>query len=182
MIELEPGEEIKPVESAQPSDQFQDYTKLMMMVALKSLGLCYSMFDEKHTNFYGSRGALNQYVELCKPRRASNQALLENLTRWRLAKEILECRLKLPDGMTVNDLPIEWTPAGIPWWKPDEEAKGFTTVVLGGFDSPSGVCQTLGKDFKDIVDQRARDEEYARSKKVSFSWMSENIGAINVGT
>jgi capsid protein len=98
------------------------------------------------------------------------------------SKDIIEGRLTLPDGMTVNDLVFEWAPAGIPWWKPDEEAKGFTTVVLGGFDSPSGICHSLGRDFKDIVDERARDEEYARSKKVSFSWMSENMGATNEGT
>jgi len=181
MIELEPGEELKSVESAQPSSEFQEYTRLMMMVALKSLGICFSMFDEKHTNFYGSRGAINQYVELCKPRRASNQYLLEQLTRWRLSKEIINGCLILPEGMTVGDLLFEWAPAGIPWWKPDEEAKGFMTVVAGGFDSPSGVCHALGRDFKDIVDETKRDMEYAKSKGVHYAWMTQeqtlNIGA-----
>jgi capsid protein len=181
MVELEPGEEIKPVESAQPSSEFQEYTKMMMMVALKSLGICYSMFDEKHTNFYGSRAAINQYVELCKPRRASNQHLLDHLTRWRLSKEVLSGRLILPDGMTVNDLWFEWAPAGMPWWKPDEEAKGFISIISGGLDSPRGICHSLGRDFKDIVDETAQDIEYAKSKGVHYAWMNENTN-LNIGT
>ena len=79
MVELEEGEELDTVESKQPSSEYQEYNKLMIMVALKSLGLCYSMFDEKHTNFYGIRAAIIQYLELCKPRRESNQYLLESL-------------------------------------------------------------------------------------------------------
>jgi capsid protein len=68
IVELAPGEKLSSVESQQPSNQFQDYTKLMIMVALKSLNICYSMFDENHTNFYGSRAAINHYIESCKRR------------------------------------------------------------------------------------------------------------------
>jgi len=181
MLELEQGEEVKPIESAQPSNQFQDYQKLMIMVALKSLGISYSMFDEDHTNFFGSRSAIIQYIELCKPRRASNKYLLENLTRWRLSKEVLEGRLILPNGMKVSDLEFEWAPEGKPWFKPDEEAKGLITVLAGGLDSPSGVCHSLGRDYKDIVDETARDMEYAKSKGVHYAWMTEDKN-LNIGT
>jgi capsid protein len=181
LIELAPDEDVESISDTQPSNQFQDYTQLMIMVALKSLNICYSMFDEKHTNFYGSRSAINHYIESCKPKRESNQHLLDHLTRWKLAQEILAGRLILPDDMTVNDLRFDWTPAGIPWWKPDEEAKGFTTVITGGFDSPSAVCRSLGRDFKDIVDERKRDEEYAKANGITFSWMTENIN-LNIGT
>ena len=181
MIELEPNENVESISDTQPSNQFQDYTKLMMMVALKSLNICYSMFDEHHTNFYGSRSAINHYIESCKPKRESNQYLLTHLTRWKLAHEILAGRLTLPENMTVNDLWFDWTPAGIPWWKPDEEAKGFATVVASGFDSPSAICRSLGRDFKDIVDERKRDEDYAKSKNIEFIWMTKNQN-LNVGT
>jgi capsid protein len=181
LLELQQGESIETIESGQPSMEFQDYTKLMILIALKSLDICYSMLDEKHTNFYGSRAGIMQYVESCKPKRESNQTLLEHLTRWRLAHEIRKGHLILPDGMTVNDCWFEWTPAGIPWWKPDEEAKGLLTVITSGFDSYSGVCRTLGKDFKDIVEERKRDEEFARQMGVILPTMTDKIN-LNIGT
>ena len=139
------------------------------------------MFDENHTNFYGSRAAINHYIELCQPRRESNQDLLDHLTRWKFSQEILAGRLILPDGMTVSDLWFEWTPVGIPWWKPDEEAKGFISVVTGGFDSYSGVCRMRGRDFKDIIDERKRDEDYAREKGVILPTMTKDV-TLNIGT
>jgi len=181
LIELQQNEDVESISDTQPSNQFQDYTQMMIMVALKSLNICYSMFDEKHTNFYGSRSAINHYIESCKPKRESNQHLLDHLTRWRLSKEILDGRLVLPDGMTVSDLWFDWTPAGIPWWKPDEEAKGFATVIMNGFDSPSALCRAFGRDYKDIVDERQRDEEYAKARGITFAWMNECIGKTNTG-
>ena len=181
MIELEQGDDLETIESASPSNEFQEYTKLMMMVALKSLGICYSMFDEKHTNFYGSRAAINQYVELCKPRRASNQHLLEHLTRWRLSKEVLSGRLILPDSMTVNDMLFAWAPCGMPWWKPDEEAKGYLTAITAGLESYSSIARSRGYDFKDIIDERKQDEEYARQNKVILPTITENLN-LNIGT
>jgi capsid protein len=171
MIELMPDEDMSVIESGTPSTQFQDYTKLMIMVALKSLDICYSMFDEAHTNFYGSRAGITQYVESCKSKREDNQNLLKELTRWKLANEIIAGRLTLPDGMTVNDLVFEWTPAGLPWWRPDEEARGLMTTIQNGFDSYSGVNRSLGREFRDIMRERHADEEFARSLGITLPTM-----------
>ncbi|MDR3232278.1 MAG: phage portal protein [Planctomycetaceae bacterium] len=181
IVELQEGEDIESIESGQPSVQFQDYTKLMIMTALKSLDICYSMFDENHTNFYGSRAGITQYVESCKPKRESNIRLLEELTYWKLANEIIHGRLVLPGSMTVNDLWFDWTPCGLPWWRPDEEAKGLLTTITAGFDSYGGVCRSLGKEFRDIIDERQRDEEYARQHNVILPTMTEKIN-LNIGT
>ncbi len=175
MIDLEPDEDLNPIQDTQPSDQFQSYTKLMIMVALKSLDIYYSMFDESHTNFFGSRAGIVQYIESCKPKRAGNQYLLEDWTRWRLALEILNENLTLPVGMTLDDLCFEWVPAGLPWWKADEEAKGLLTTVTAGFDSYTGVCGQLGRDFKDILAQRKKDEEYADSLGINLPTMTAQV-------
>lgn len=181
LVELNPGENIESIESHQPSNESQDFAKTMIMVALKSLNINYSMFDEGHTNFYGSRAGITQYVESCKPKRRKNQRLLKHLTRWKLSKEILAGRLSLPDGMTVNDLRLEWTPAGLPWWRPDEEAKGLLTTITSGFDSYSGVCRTLGKEFKDIILERKQDEEFAKQHNVLLPTMVDKVN-LNIGT
>ena len=175
MVELMPGEDLDTIQDGFPSNQFQDYTKLMIMVALKSLDLCYSMFDESHTNFFGSRAGIVQYNESCKQKREGNQNLLDQLTRWKLANEIMHNRLILPDKMTVNDLWFEWTPSGLPWWKADEEAKGFMTTIVSGFDSYTGVCSQLGKDFKDVILQRKADEEFARKHNVNLPTFAAEV-------
>ncbi len=175
LVELEGDEELNPIQDGTPSDQFQNYSKLMIMVALKSLDIYYSMFDESHTNFFGSRAGIVQYIESCKPKRQGNQYLLEDWTRWRLALEILHGKLVLPRGMTVDDLWFEWVPAGLPWWKADEEAKGLLTTVTAGFDSYTGVCSQLGRDFKDILLQRKKDEDFARELNINLPTMTAEV-------
>lgn len=175
LVELMPDEDIDMIQDQQPSNQFQDYTKLMIMVALKSLDMYYSMFDESHTNFFGSRAGIVQYVESCKPKREGNQNYLDHWTRWKLAMAIMQGRLVLPFGWTVDDLWFEWVPKGLPWWKADEEAKGLLMTVTSGFDSYSGACASLGKDFKDIIIQRKKDEAFARLNDVVLPTMTAEV-------
>ncbi|MDR1268335.1 MAG: phage portal protein [Planctomycetaceae bacterium] len=181
MIELMPNEDMDVIESGTPSTQFQEYTKLMIMVALKSLDICYSMFDEAHTNFYGSRAGITQYVESCKSKREDNQNLLKELTRWKLANEVIAGHLTLSEGMTVKDLAFEWTPAGLPWWRPDEEARGLMTTIQNGFDSYSGVNRSLGREFRDIMRERHADEEFARSLGITLPTMIQQK-SLNINT
>ena len=172
MLEMSEGEDAEMIESTTPSNQFQDYMRLIIMVSLKALDIPFGMFDETKGNFYGNRSGIVQYVESCESKRADNAVLLTNLTRWRLAFEVLRGRLVLPAGMTVSDLYLVWTPNGLPWWDAEKESKGLYATVQYGFASHSEICQKMGKDFFEVCRQRKIDEDYARSLGITLPTMT----------
>lgn len=177
-LDLDPGDDAKFLESNTPSTQFQEFTQLVVMVAMKALDLPYSFFDESHTNFFGSRGGWMNYDRSCIDKRRDSLALRYHLTRWRLQLAIQDGWLTLPKRgkgekpWTLGTLPIEWVPTGMPWWDPAKEITGDLKAIGAGLDNPQRICKERGRgDFYENVDQIAEAQKYAESKGVSLSFV-----------
>lgn len=169
-LELDKGDDAKILESNQPSSEFQDFTRNMIDLALKSLDIPTSFYDESHTNFFGSRAAWLHYDRSCVPKRAAVAELLRRLTVWRLRLWIESGELKLPAGQTINDLEFEWVPLGMPWWDPAKEIKGELMAMSAGLDNPQRICRARGTDFFKNVDQTAAAMKYAADAGVPLSF------------
>ncbi|MDR1957598.1 MAG: phage portal protein [Planctomycetaceae bacterium] len=183
MFDLLEGEDAEIMESSQPSNQFQDYMRLMIQVSIKALDLPYSMFDETKGTFYGNKAGLTMYIESCDSKRQDNIHLLNQLTRFRLAYEIMEGRLRLPGGMTVNDIYFTWMPNGLPWWDAEKESKGLFSSILYGFSSPEEVCSKLGKNFEETTRQTVRNFKFMRDEyaKAGIPWAMPSLGMPQTG-
>jgi capsid protein len=169
-LELDKGDDAKILESQQPSTQFQDFTRNMIELALKSLDIPTSFYDESHTNFFGSRAAWLHYDRSCIPKRAAVSELLRRLTVWRLRLWIESGDLQLPAGTTLSDLEFEWVPLGMPWWDPAKEIKGELMAMGAGLDNPQRICRARGTDFYKNVDETAAAMEYAAAAGVPLSF------------
>lgn len=169
-LELDKGDKAEILESNQPSSEFQNFTRNMIELALKSLDIPTSFFDESHTNFFGSRAAWLHYDRSCIPKRAAVAELLRRLTVWRLRLWIESGQLQLPAGMTLADLEWEWVPRGMPWWDPVKEVKGELMAMSAGLDNPQRICRARGTDFQDNVDQIQKAMEYAGERGVPLSF------------
>ena len=160
MLDLEPGARAEFIESKNPAQEFQTFTQLMISVALKSLDIPFSFFDESFTNFYGSRGALLHYQKSCEPKRAEVKDVLRRLTAWRLALWIEDGVLQLPAGRSLGDMKWEWIPAGLAWWDPAKEIRGDVEAIKAGLRTRSEIrAEKYGDDWIDVVDQLARERE-----------------------
>ena len=158
--DLEPGARAEFIESKNPAQEFQTFTQLMISVALKSLDIPFSFFDESFTNFYGSRGALLHYQKSCEPKRAEVKDVLRRLTAWRLALWIEDGVLSLPAGRSLADMRWEWIPAGLAWWDPAKEIRGDVEAINAGLRTRSEIrAEKYGDDWIDVVDQLARERE-----------------------
>ena len=170
-LELDPGDDAKFLESNQPSSEFQQFTQLVLQVALKALDIPYSFYDEAHTNFFGSRAAWLHYERSCIFKRADLLDVLNQITVWRLMLFVLDGELTLPRGMGFEDLHWEWVPLGMPWWDPSKEINGDLAAVRAGFDNPQRITKDRGKgDWYDNVDQIAVALNYARDKGVPLAF------------
>lgn len=164
VLDLEEGDDASIIESATPSTQFQSFMEQMVSAALKSLDIPYSFYDESHTNYSGSRGALLQYDRSAETKRGDVQLVLDDLTAWRFGLAVDDGQLQLPAGVSVADLRWEWVHHGTPWLDPLKEVKADVEAVNARVRSRQQICKARGSDFFEVVDQQAEEEAYIRSK------------------
>jgi capsid protein len=169
MLDLDLGEDMKVIESQQPSEQFQNFAKLGIMIALKSIDLPFSFFDESHTNYSGSRMAGMQYYEgACKIKQHDLRLQMDRITRWRLGLAIADADIEVPAKMIPN-IKWEWTHAGIPLYDPLKETSATIAAINSGTDSEIRACKRLGLDFFQIIDERKLAQDYAKKAGVVLS-------------
>ncbi|MDR1493959.1 MAG: phage portal protein [Planctomycetaceae bacterium] len=154
------GENLELIDNKTPSSEFQDYMKVSIMIAMKALDIPYAMFDETTGKFYGNKSAILQYLETAKPKRRDNIELLNQLTRWRLNYEVANGRLKLPRGMTANDIYFTWTPEGTTWWDDVDTLKTEIEAVKGNILPMEYFDSIRGIDTREKIRQIAREKEW----------------------
>lgn len=178
MLDLDPGDRAEILEAATPATETVNFLQMMIAVALKSLDIPYSFFDESFTNFYGSRGGLIQYLKSCKEKIRGLQELLGEWTRWRLGLAIADGELILPAGFAFEDLRFEWVPDGVPWWDPSKEVKGHLQAVDAGFTSPQRVCRETGTDFETNLREIAEAQRLAAELGVTLTYSAAPATAL----
>jgi hypothetical protein len=165
VLDLDPGEKVDLLESKNPSNELQNFTRLVMMIAFKALDIPYSFFDESHTNYSGSRGSWMHYERACLDKRDDQLEMRKRWTDFQLRRWVLNGQLKLPGRMTVEDVKTEWVPLGMPWWKPAEEIVGDLMAISSGLDSPLRVTKERGRgDVFDNIDDLLEVLKYAHQR------------------
>ena len=165
LIDLQEGEDASVIESKTPSSELQQFSRLVVMIALKCLDIPYSFFDEAHTNYSGARGSWLHYERSCLDKRDDQLEMRRVWTVFQLRRWILSGELKLPGRMALSDLNWSWIPKGMPWWKPSEELVADLMAIQAGLTSPQKVAakNDLG-DVKDNIAQTAEVVKYAEEK------------------
>jgi capsid protein len=140
------------------------------MAYIKALNLPYSFYDEKHTNFYGSRGALMHYVRACEAPREAKVAFMSYLLKWRITKWIVDGYIKLPKHYDVRKIRWQCVPRGIPIWDPAKEGKGMDSTVRSAYTNPQKVCMEMGTDFYENIELIKEAREFAERFGITPSW------------
>ena len=164
-LELEPGEDAKFLTVDSPGIATQEFLDSMIAVALKSLDIPFSFYNESFTNYSGSRQAWIQYDQSASEKREDLRTLLNWITRWRLWLWSLD---GLFPGVDWSQVRLEWIPRGVPWIDPLKEVQADQAAVDGGFASRQRVCKTHGEDFFEIIDELAEEQHYAAAAGVTL--------------
>ena len=159
IIQLSPDDEIKFIESMQPSSEFQTFLQSTIALSLKSLDIPFSFYDEKYTNYSGARQAMLMYFQSAREKQRDVQELLNTLTHWRLTLWILAGIITLPTGMTISDLRWEWHPTGMPWIDPTKEVIGDQKAIESHLNSRQRITKRMGNDWKEIEKELAEEQK-----------------------
>jgi capsid protein len=165
LLDLDPDESIEAIETAMPGVPFSSFMDIFVMIALKSLDIPYSFFNERFTNYSGSRTAWLHYDQACLDRRDDQVIARKRWTLWQYQHWIADDLLLMPSKRTIGDLRFEWVPRGMPWWKPSEEIVGDLKAIAGGLDNPQRVCHERARgDVFENIDKTIEVIKYAKEQ------------------
>ena len=170
ILDMEAGDDAKFLENKTPAVEFQQFTAAMIAVALKSLDIPFSFYQENFTNFFGSRAALMLYLKSANHKRHTLQDLMRKITVWRLGLWIRAGELDLPASLPLRDLRFEWVPAGTPWWNPSQEVTANVKAIDEKLTTRSAVYkETHGGDwFAEVPPVLALEEQAIREALGEF--------------
>ena len=174
-LDLDPGDRAEWLENKTPTPEFAEFSLKLIQTALRGLDIPFSFFDESYTTYGGQRQAILQYDKSAEQKRDGNRTLASNLIRWRIRKAVLDGTLSLPSGMTVSDLKFGLKSAGVPWIDPLKEVQADLNAISGGLASRQEVCKRRGKDFFDIADELAAENEYLKKKGLPTEIETGNV-------
>ena len=177
-LELEPGDRAEWLESKTPAGETVVFLDKIVGLALKALDLPYSFHDESFTNFFGSRAALNHYLQSASSKRADNQDVLDHLTLWRMRMWIDDGVLKVPAKARLE---WDWIPRGLPWWNPVQEINADVQAIAAGLNSRTRVCRERGADVYEIIDEIADENAYLKEKGLPVNVEPANVQIVEIG-
>ncbi len=154
MLDLEAGDNAEIMEAHTPSAEVQSFIPLVISIALKSLDIPFSWYDEAYVNFNGGKQANVNYEKSAEQKRREVRDMLDDWTAWRLGIMIDDSELEVPAGTKIT---WEWQPAGTPWLDPLKEAVGNIAKIGAGLESAIDVAEeTTGKQIEEIATDNKR--------------------------
>ena len=186
-LELEPGDDVEFKGSDTPAGNTVAFFNGCIGFALKSLDLPLCFYDETLTNFFGQRAQFILYIESCKSKRDALRAnILHPLTHWLRACWIADGSLTLPPGVTsttLNKLPFQWRPAGLPWWNPVQEVTAQLMAIRGGLANYEDVyLEATGRDwFADMLRLKEQQQFLEKHQIVLDPTLAPAMAAFLIG-
>jgi phage portal protein, lambda family len=166
--ELQPGESVNAVNPSGQSSNAKDFISTQQRLAGSGQGLSYEAVsrDLSQVNYSSARQGL---LEDQRTYGMLQQFLIEHFCREVYTEfvisAVLNGQLKIPDFW--NDkrryLKHKWITPGWSWIDPLKEVKANSEALSTGQETLENLCAGRGEDWREILQQRAREMELAKS-------------------
>ena len=156
-----------------PSSTFSSYFLTEIQVALKTVGIPLTIFQENLSNYYCSRAAYGLYKRHTKKWADRNAELYKRLFVWALVVADTYGTFEIPDGLLAGHIPFGFIREDHSVLDLDREAKGELAGVRAGLWSASDACARQGKNYYKVIQRLAQEKAYAEKMGVypdCFNW------------
>ena len=172
IMELNPGDDISVVTPPAQGSSAADFVRMQQRLTGSGQGLSYEAVarDMSQVNYSSARQGLleDQKTYGIEQKYLIDHMLIEIYETF-LISAVLSGAIKI-NGFWENKrkyMKHSWTAPGMKWIDPMKEANANKVMLSTGQTSLADVAASRGKDWKDIVDQRASEIEYMKAKGVS---------------
>ncbi len=180
---LEPGEDITTVDPQRPGKNFREFTYLILEGIARSLGMSLEQItgDKSQVNYSSARHSELELRDYIGPfRKALERYFLIPVWRDYINFAVMSGQLKVKGYMQNPEKyeKVEWIFKGDDWVDPLKEIDAKTNEILLGVSTLSDVCAAKGKDWQEVLKQRAREVEFI--KKLGLTDISQdNVKLVN---
>jgi capsid protein len=191
-LDMDPGDDVKEIESNTPNPQAVEFTRELLRVILLALDIPFTFYDSLTASFSARIADRNEYEEACEWKRKKNTDILDEiyggwlLPMWEQVDKFgLGAAMKAAK-MSAEEVAasIRWVPAGKPWLDRSGEMSGHILALAAGVTSTPRICATYGDDAYEIAKEQKEYLEkagipllYAQGGQVSVQSIME--GKVN---
>jgi len=176
LIDLNPGEDIKTIESGTPSAEFVEGSYLFVQIAMLALDIPVTFFDSRRSSFSARIADLNEYEVSNDAKRTKNRYVRQAYSNWLLdqiwndnespwnLREIANSAgfSRLRDVQEQ----VEWVASGSPWLDKLNQISGDELGISLGLDNAVDAARRRGGDVFHNIDRQAQVIAYAKAKGV----------------
>lgn len=169
--QLPPGWEFKEWDPTHPNREFSTFQKAITRVMARGVGFSYmtAAGDLSETSYSSGRiGLLDErdnyrvYQGFLEDR--LNRPVYEDFVRY----ASLTGAIKLPTEDVERYMEHTWEWRGYPWVDLKNEMDAVAMSIALRIQDRSSVCAENGRDFREVLDNLAREEELAAEKGISL--------------
>jgi len=179
LLDLNPGEDVKTIESGTPSSEFVEGSYLFIQIAMLALDIPVTCFDSRRSSFSARIADLNEYEVSNDAKRTKNRYVRQAYSDWLLSEIWNDSNSpwNLPGvaaqaGYTrLRELQeeVEWVPSGSPWLDKFKQLTGDELGISLGLDNAIDAARRRGGNVFENIDKQAQVYEYARAKGVPIA-------------
>jgi hypothetical protein len=178
ILDLNPGEDVKTIESGTPSSEFIEGSYMFIHLAMLALDIPITCFDSRRSSFSARIADLNEYEVSADSKRTKNRYVRKAYSDWVLADIWNDTESPWPlrrvaeaAGMQLHDVQseVEWIPSGAPWLDKYKQIQGDELAISLMLDNSIDAARRKGQDVFSNIDKQAKVLEYARSKGVPMA-------------
>lgn len=171
IMELNPGDDVHVVQPPAQAANSAEFIRLQQRLSGSSQGVSYevSARDMSQVNYSSARQGL---IEDQKTYSMQQQYLIDHffipIYEAFIEAAILAGKLSIKDFHTKKEsyLKHEWIAPGSKWIDPLKEANANRVALETNQTTLAEIAGATGNDWRDIIDQRAKELEYMRLKGV----------------
>lgn len=175
IMDLNPGDDVKILESQTPSSQFVEGSYLFIQIAMLALDIPVTCFDSRRSSFSARIADLNEYEVSADYKRTKNRYVRQEYSDW-----VIDTIWNDPDsdwplrqvaqeaGMRKRDVQeaVEWIPSGAPWLDKYKQLQGDQLAIDIGLDNAIDACRRRGGNVFDNIDKQSQVVAYAKERGV----------------
>jgi capsid protein len=179
-LELEPGDKIDMFESKTPSQEYKEYSQLMLRKGMLSFFVPFTFFDSSGTSYSTMRQDRAEFRISIAPFRRKCKAALTEIAEWVIPHLIKKYRLKVPENFSIDTIPFEWVPQAEIYLDEGKEVDAALKRIAGGLSDLPTEHRRRGTDFYDSARNQAQAIRYVN--KTPIRYFTINGQPLNGGT
>jgi capsid protein len=176
LLDMNPGEDVKAIESGTPSSEFVEGSYLFIQIAMLALDIPVTFFDSRRSSFSARIADLNEYEVSNDAKRTKNRYVRQAYSDWVLEQIWNDAAspwglktVAVASGFArLRDVQeqVEWVASGSPWLDKANQLAGDQLGIGLGLDNAIDAARRRGGDVFHNIDRQAQVIEYAKLKGV----------------